>query len=248
MRAAVEEAWANRAGFWTQVLTMVVNDIVWVIFWILFFRRVGEIRGWDGSSVLLLLSVLTTSAGFVLGCLSNCRALGRLVVDGEIDAALALPVPPLRYLLVRKLTTTNLGDVAFGLVLFVMSGSPSVERTLVFVAGCLVSGVLLTGFLVTTSSLAFFAGRNDIGEISFHTMLVFSSYPIDVFTGAAKLFLYTVIPAGFIAAVPARLIEDFDWGLAALLLAVAFAFAFAGWLTFTLGLRRYTSGAVWTRA
>ena len=33
---------------------MVVNDIVWVVFWILFFRRVGSVRGWDGERIRLL--------------------------------------------------------------------------------------------------------------------------------------------------------------------------------------------------
>jgi hypothetical protein len=47
--------------------------------------------------------------------------------------------------------------------------------------------------------------------------------------------------------VPARLIEDFDVVRALGLAGVAGLFAFAGWATFTLGLRRYTSGSVWTR-
>jgi hypothetical protein len=48
--------------------------------------------------------------------------------------------------------------------------------------------------------------------------------------------------------VPARLLTRFDPGLAALLLAAAVLAAAAGWATFTLGLRRYTSGSAWTRA
>lgn len=59
---AWREALANRRGFWTQVTLMVVNDIVWILFWILFFRRVGEVRGWAVDDVLVLLAILTTSA------------------------------------------------------------------------------------------------------------------------------------------------------------------------------------------
>jgi hypothetical protein len=36
--------------------------------------------------------------------------------------------------------------------------------------------------------------------------------------------------------------------VAATTLAVSATFAVAGWVTFNLGLRRYTSGATWTRA
>ena len=78
-------------------------------------------------------------------------------------------------------------------------------------------------------------------------MLLLGSYPVDIFAGAAKVLLYTAVPAAFVSSVPARLVEDFDAGWAGWLVAVAGIFAFAGWATFTLGLRRYTSGSVWTR-
>ena len=56
-----------------------------------------------------------------------------------------------------------------------------------------------------------------------------------------------VVPAAFVSSVPAHLLDSFATGEAALLAAVSAAFAGAGWAAFTLGLRRYTSGAVWTR-
>jgi ABC-2 type transport system permease protein len=78
-------------------------------------------------------------------------------------------------------------------------------------------------------------------------VVLFGSYPIDIFTGATKLFLYVVVPAGFIAAAPARLVTDFDATHAATLAVVAAAFGAAGQAAFTGGLRRYTSGATWTQ-
>lgn len=248
MRAAFAEALANRSGFWTQVLAMVVNDVAWIAFWVLFFRRVGSLRGWDTSRMLLLLAVLTTSAGLVLGVLGNARRIGRLAVDGDLDAALALPVAPLSHLLVRRIDTTNLGDVFFGLGLFAVAGHPTPARTALFVAGVLTAATLYTGFLVLIGSIAFFAGRNEAGELGFNAMLMFASYPVDIFSGAAKAFLYTVIPAAMVGALPARLIDSFDPAVAAGMFGGAVAFALAGWALFTLGLRRYTSGAVWTRA
>jgi ABC-2 type transport system permease protein len=247
-RSAFLEAWANRGGFWTQVVTMIVNDVAWVLFWALFFRRVGAVRGWDTSRVMLLLAVLTTAGGIVLGFLANARAIGRLAAGGELDAALALPVSPLGHLLLRRINTTNLGDIAFGVVLFAVAGDPTLERTAVFVVGVVSSAALLTGFLVLTGSLSFFAGRDDAGELSFHAILMFAAYPADVFGGAAKLFLSTVLPAAFVATVPARLIDDFDPVVAATMLGISSLFVVLGWVAFHAGLKRYTSGAVWTQA
>src|SRR6266851_1911094 len=75
MRAAMIEAVANQAAFWSQVGAMVVNDLAWITFWLLLFHRVDSLRGWDQSGVLMLLAVLTVGGGFVLGLLSKRPSL-----------------------------------------------------------------------------------------------------------------------------------------------------------------------------
>ena len=248
LRSSMTEAWSNRAGFWTQLIAMFVNDIVWVLFWVLFFRRVGSLNGWDRDRVLLLWAVLTTSAGLVLGLFSNARRVGRLAAEGDLDAALALPVPPLAHLLVRRVDTTNLGDLLFGVCLFFVACHPTPARTAIYLFAVATASTLFIGFLITIGSLAFFAGRNDAADLGFQALLMFASYPIDIFAGVAKAFLYVVIPAAFVAAVPARLVDDFNGGSALALAGVATAFALLGWTLFSAGLRRYTSGSVWTHA
>jgi ABC-2 type transport system permease protein len=247
LRNAVAEARSNRAALVSQVSIMVLNDIVWVVFWVLFFRRVGSVRGWDGDRILLLLAVLTSAGGIALGILANARRVGTLAVDGDLDSVLALPVPPLAHLLVRRIEAVNVGDLVFGVLLFLTLGRPTVARTAVFVGAVAAVAVLLTGFLVLTGSLAFFIGRNEGGELGFQAMILLGAYPVDIFAGAIKVLLYTVVPAAFVSSVPARLIEDFDVVDALWLAGVAGTFALAGWTAFTLGLRRYTSGSVWTQ-
>ena len=247
MRNSFAQAFANRAALVVQVGVMVANDLAWIGFWLLFFHRVGSLHGWTSSRVLLLLSVLTTAGGIAIGLLSNARRVGPMALDGELDGVLALPVSPLAHLLLKKIEVTNLGDLVFGLVLFVVSGTPTVARTMVFIFVVCTSTLMMVGFLVMTGSLAFFIGRNEGGELGFHAMLLLAAYPVDVFAGVVKVLLYTVVPAALMASVPARLIDHFTVGTALGLAAMGVTFAFAGWLTFTMGLRRYTSGSVWTR-
>jgi ABC-2 type transport system permease protein len=247
LRNAVAEARSNSAALVSQMGIMVLNDIVWVVFWVLFFRRVGTVRGWDADRLVLLLSVLTSAGGIALGVLANARRVGTLAVDGDLDSVLALPVPPLAHLLLRRIEAVNVGDLLFGILLFLSLGRPTVARTAVFLGAVAAVAVLLTGFLVLTGSLAFFIGRNEGGELGFHAMILLGAYPVDIFAGAIKVLLYTAVPAAFVSSVPAGLIEDFDAVNALWLIGVAGAFAGAGWATFTLGLRRYTSGSVWTR-
>jgi len=247
-RGAALEAAADRRALASQALAMAVNDGVWIVFWVLFFDRAGDLRGWDLDGIILLQAVLTTSGGIALGLVANARRIGTLIVDGGLDPVLALPASPLGLLLLRRIEPVNLGDFAFGVTLFAVAGHPTPSRTLLFGAVVAASATLLTGFLVLTGSLAFFAGRGESGELGFHAMVLLGSYPVDVFAGTAKVLAYTVVPAAFVSTVPARVIMDFDSGQALLLLTAASTVALAAAAVFRAGLRRYTSGAVWTRA
>jgi ABC-2 type transport system permease protein len=247
-RAAVAEVAANRRSLAAQMAIMFVNDAVWVVFWVLFFRSVGEVGGWDAEKILVLQAVLTASGGIALGMLSNARRIGQLAVEGGFDAVLTLPVSPLGHVLLRRVEPTNLGDLAFGVLLFLVAGHPTPARVIVFVVVVLASAALLTGFLVLTGSLGFFAGRSESGELGFHAMLLLGAYPVDVFAGAAQVVLYTVVPAAFVASVPAQIVGSFDGELLLALVTAATISVALAVVTFRAGLRRYTSGAVWTRA
>ena len=247
-RNAFAEVAAKPRALAVQMLIMAINDFVWVIFWVLFFDKVGTLGGWDRDSILVLQAVLTTAGGLSLGLLANARRIGTMAVEGDLDAVLALPVAPLRFVLVRRIEPVNLGDLAFGIILFFVACDPTPQRTVVFVLVSIASATLLTGFLVLAGALAFFSGRSESGELGFHSMLLLGAYPVDLFAGAIRVVLFTVIPAAFIAAVPAQLVDDFEITRAIALVGVAALLAMAAGATFTAGLRRYTSGSIWTRA
>ncbi len=248
LKAALIESVSNRRAFLFQAAVMVVNDLVWIGFWVVFFHKAGTVRGWNVDQIVLLQAVLTTGGGVTLGIVANARHVGTMVTGGGLDALLSLPAHPLAQLLVRRIEPVNLGDLVFGVGLFAVAGHPTPTRTLVFLGASTASAVLLTSFLVLTGSLAFFGGRADSGELGFSAMLMLSNYPVNVFAGLAKLLLYTVVPAAFVATVPAQLIDRFDLGRAVAMLLITAIFATAAVAVFNLGLRRYTSGSVWTRA
>jgi ABC-2 type transport system permease protein len=248
LRVAVADGLANRSSFWFQVGLMVANDVTWVIFWLLFFNRVGHIRGWDTHDVIVLFSILLTSAGIVLGLFANSRRIGQLAFDGAIDETLVLPVSPLAHLLASRVDAANCGDLLFGPVLFAVAGHPTPERTAVFALGSITGSVTLIGFLVACGALTLFVGgRGEQADLGFNAILIFASYPLDLFGGATKVLLFTAVPAAFVTGLPSRLVRHFDTPSALLMVAVAALFALLGLVVFQLGLRRYSSGSIWTR-
>jgi ABC-2 type transport system permease protein len=249
MRTAFLEAWTNRRSFWLQVSFMLANDAALIVFWILFFHRVGAVRGWDFSHLLVLFGILSTVTGLAMGVLGNARRLGQVIADGGLDAALTLPVDPLGYLLVRTVDTALLGDLAFGPAMFALSGHASPTSVLVYLIACACGTAVFVSFLVILGSATlYFGGRGEQGDVGFHAVLMLASYPLDVFGGAVKLLLFTALPAAFITGVPTELVTEFDWGRAGLMIGVSVLAVVLARALFQGGLIRYRSGALWTRA
>ena len=108
--------------------------------------------------------MLTTAGGLVLGLLANTRNIATLAMNGGLDSVLTLPVHPLPNLLVRRVEPTNLGDVIFGVCLFVFAGHPTLSRSITYILCVLGSTMVLASFLILVSSLSFYAGRTDGAE------------------------------------------------------------------------------------
>lgn len=237
---------ADRRAFWTQLTVMAVNDLVWIVFWVLFFDRVGTMRGWDIDRIILLQAVLTTSGGITLGLLANSRHIGRIIHTGQLDATLATPTNVLPHLLLGRIEPIGLGDLAYGIALFAALGHPTPARAATFLYGVACATAVMTAFLTIAGTSAFFTTRTDPTDLGFHAILLFGSYPVDIFRGAASFLLHVAIPAAFVAAIPAKLIDDFDLTRAAALAAAAAIATTGAVALFQAGLRRYTSGATWT--
>ncbi len=247
MRTALLEAWTNRRSFWLQVSMMIANDLVWIAFWVLFFNRVGSVRGWDGSRIILLYAILTTGAGGALGLLANSRRIGRIAAGGELDPVLTLPVRPLAYLLCRRVDTSLLGDLLFGPVLFLGFAGPTLERFGIYLIGSLTAAIVIVSFLVFLGSLTMVAGgRGEQADLGFQAILIFSSYPLEIFGGPTKLILFSLIPAAFVTGLPVRLMTDFEMTTLGAMAAGAATMALLAVVTFRAGLKRYSSGALWT--
>lgn len=246
---AWREVFANRAALWSQAGAIVANDLVWIAFWFVVFRRVEEIRGWELADLVLLFGIMAAAVGFVLGAFANTRRLGELITTGRLDPVLSLPVPPLPYLLVRRVDALHVGDIAFGLAVFVALGDLSPARVGWFLLAVGASTVTLGGFLIALGSLVLFSrAGGEAGEMGFHAISLFAAYPVDVYGRVLRVAFHTAIPAAFVASVPVRAVTEPSWRTAAIMLLVAAAHAGAGWALFHLGLRRYTSGAGWVNA
>jgi ABC-2 type transport system permease protein len=243
LSANLQGALEYRVAFASQVLSMLINDAMWLTFWLAYFSRFPLVHGWGRQDIVMMWAVV--GAGFGVGATlaGNATRLAGLIAQGQLDFYLALPRPVLPHILVSRMDVTAPGDILFGIAAFAIIVKPTGQQWLLFTTFALTTACITVSFAVIAQSLAFWLGNADgLASQLWNALIGLSTYPTVIFRGAVKLLLFTLIPAGFIAYVPVVLLRRFSWPPFLGLLAFSVFIALTARFVFHAGLRRYESG------
>jgi len=188
--------------------------------------------------------VVATGVGLAMICAGGVRQLARVIHDGELDQVLAQPKPTLLYVLGRRSGAAGVGDLVSGIVMIALSGAVHLTTVPVVALAAVASAVVMVSSGVIFGSAAFWLGPVDAAARQlFELVITFSVYPEPLFGGVLRVLLFTLVPAGFVGYVPAKLVEAPTLGAAVGLVVVAAAYTvFATWV-FSRGLRAYCGGS-----
>ena len=136
------------------------------------------------------------------------------------------------------------GDLVVGLIILVGFGRLCWTQAPLALAGLLCGLIIYLSAATMFASLAFWArGARSFARDLTDFMILFCSYPGSIFTGASKLIIYSLFPAGFIVLAPVRLIRTPSPTALAVIALAALTYAGLALAVFSLGLRRYRRGA-----
>jgi ABC-2 type transport system permease protein len=76
-----------------------------------------------------------------------------------------------------------------------------------------------------------------------NAILTLALYPRDIFEGAVRFIMLTIIPAAFVGAIPLDVVRRLDWMALLGLIVFAAGITLLLWIVFYTGLRRYESGS-----
>jgi ABC-2 type transport system permease protein len=231
------------------MIFMILNNLLILWFWQLFFQRFENVRDWRFVDLCILWSVNATAFGIANAFFGSSGDLAQAVAEGDLDYYIALPPPTLPHALLTRTRVGAIGDIIFGLVLggIVLRDSPA--AFLVLMGVCIPAALVFLSVVVLGASLGFFIGESRGITFQLSSLLIsLGTYPDAIFGGGMRWVLYTIVPAAFFAHLPAQVVRDLVhgtgsfWGPLGLLLfgsgvLVALAFTF-----FNFGLRRYQSG------
>jgi ABC-2 type transport system permease protein len=239
LSAAIE----YRGAFIAQAVGMMLNDLVFFLFWVLYFARFPNVGGWGVADIGLLWAVSATSIGLSAALLGNCTRLATIIVQGQLDYYLSLPKNTLLHVLVSRSGLAGWGDVLFGVLSFLLFGRHDPLSVVLWLVLVVLSMLVFVSFSVLSGCLGFWIGNAEAAAFQAQQALInFSLYPGAMFQGWIRVLLFTAIPAAFVSHVPVEVLRTFDplrlLGLIGFTcLSVALALT-----AFRFGVRRYESG------
>lgn len=243
-RTSLASAMAQRGAFLMQVALMALNNAIFFSFWIVLFSRVSRIRGYALGDVAVLYGVVAVGFGLAVTVAGGTRQLARFIHEGELDSLLAQPKPTLLYTIGRRTVAPGMGDIASGVVMIALSGVVSPSMIPIVIVAAVSSATVCVATGVLFNSLAFWFGQVETATRQlFESLVTFSLYPEPLFGGAMRLVLFTVVPAGFVGYLPARLIRAPSLTVAVELIGGALVYSVVAWQVFDRGLRSYSAGS-----
>jgi ABC-2 type transport system permease protein len=233
-----------RGAFALQVLFMALNNATFFVFWWALMQRVPSLRGWQLGDIEVLFGVVAAGFGLAVTLAGGVWELGRIIDGGELDTLLVQPPPVLLHALGLRLKASGFGDVLSGLAFIALSNRVGWRAAPLLVLAVAASAVTFVACGIVFSSLAFWLGRIDTAARQLWELVVtFALYPEPLFGGAMRLVLFTVLPAGFVGYLPARVVQTRSLEAALLLAAAAAGYLAIAVGVFNRGLRRYASGS-----
>jgi len=223
---------ALRGAFVMQALFMAFNNFTFFVFWWVLMRRTPSLRGWQLADIQVLFGVVAAGYGLTVTLAGGVRYLGQVIEDGALDTLLTQPKPVLLHALGLRLQPSGFGDMLSGLLFIGWSGLVSWR------AAPAVGLAVVAGALVCAS-----CGIETAARQLWELLLTFSLYPEPLFGGALRLALFTVLPAGFVGYLPARVVREPSIQNMSVLAIGAVVYLAAAAQLFDAGLRRYTSGS-----
>lgn len=235
---------ALRGSFLLSMTFMALNNATFFVFWWVLLGRVGQLRGWYLGDVQLLFGISAAGFGLMQATAGGAVHLSRFIDDGTLEPLLVQPKSTLVYALGCRAQASGFGDLLSGLLFIGVSGHLSWSSAPRVALCVLVSAVTFTASCVILFSLAFWVQKtHQLSRQLLDILITFSLYPEPLFDGGLRLLLFTLLPAGFVAYLPARVARGASSLDLLCMLGGAAGYLWLARAVFKAGLRRYSSGS-----
>lgn len=245
IQLAIRTSFSDRTNFVLQAAGMIVNDGFFLVLWFMFFAGFRQVGGWARNDVALLLGLIMCIVAVSGVLFGGYRDMAATILKGELDVLLTQPKTVLPRLIARESIPSAWGDLVVGVILLAtVAHLTAVQLPVAFIAFFSGAVVYLSSSIVYASLAFWFSGARSFARDLTDFMLLFSSYPGSIYTGASKFVAYSILPAGFVVLTPVAFLRQPEMSTLGILLASALCYLGLALGLFHAGLRRYRRGDV----
>lgn len=197
-----------RVAFWIDRLAMMITYASsFAVLWLL-VARFDHLAGWNWSDLAMLFAfhILGYAAGAALS-FTQMRRLEEHVRLGTLDTLLVKPINTWAYLVFSGFNTGYISHFTLGIAMMIwallsvdVAWSPGLA---VYFAASLISSAMVTGAIMTMigATALIWVRSNHLYSLYFGFWEL-SRYPLNIFPAAIQGVMLTIVPLGFMAAVP----------------------------------------------
>ncbi|NDK08436.1 hypothetical protein EOM39_04295 [Candidatus Gracilibacteria bacterium] len=233
-----------KVSFIIQVFGMIINDFMFILVWIFFFKIFKTLGGLDIGTFAILLSIMVMVFGIMHTFFNGYSKIVSMIEEGKLDSYLLLPKNLLIKLLASSMMTSAIGDLIYAFLLMFLIKDLTVFRVIEIIILSIIGSITFLGFLLIFISLTFYIGSSkNIIRGAFESILGPSHYPPGIFNGTILKYLFmSIIPVYYVVFGQFELVLNFSLLLLLKLIMGSIFFLSLGVFAFYRGLKRYESG------
>lgn len=236
---------SNKANLWAAMITMVVNNILFLYgMWLMLFDGKEQNKAlWPYYLTMTVLAYIGWGAvNFFTGGL---KGMGEIIDNGRLEPMLGTPRHPLFLIAISESSATALGDLLQGLITLALLGWVSDIGWVMRAALC--SAIVTVNFatiFIAAGTLTFFMNRGSALSIFIiESTLSFTMYPMTKVLGVNSRWILYFIPAVLTATLPMNWIENGSVMSFAILFFVSAVCLYASIQFFKLGVKSYRAAS-----
>lgn len=194
LKFAFKEQREYRLNFIFGIITMVINDFIFLAIFIIFLWYFTGT--WlNFGNFLLIHSIIAFQYAIVNWVFSNIWDLPSIIEEWKLDYYLSFPINTLKFIVLSKIKVHNLWDVLFALVSMIIYAIYFYEWAwYIFVFKwiiiVLIALIFAAGLFIMVGSISFWLQKwSKVRDLFQSFFLVFGSYPPTIFKSDKLMFI-----------------------------------------------------------
>lgn len=245
IKCSISAAFAYKTSFVVQTIFMFINNGFFLLFWAIIINvNGGNANGIVMNDILYLWSVPVIAYGVAHFFFGGIVSLSSKILTGGFDTYLLQPKHPLLSVMTSKCDFSACGDILYGLVIGFFASGGNILQFL----GIILLGIMGATIYISTNVLirlsVVLIGDNEVLANRYEELflITFATYPEAIYSNSFKIILYTIIPSAYIAFMPIKIIQMFDWKSFIILMSIYIFSIFIMFFVFNKAIRKYESG------